>query len=317
MEAWTDSYEHPSVRTSRSHHQLPYLPLAIYHTIISSNYRLLFGACSDSLLRIWDLDSAEVICSCESVHSAAEIKVMRGSSGEDAVPLHDDSESSISKLGISERSNHLIAGYDDGLVRVWQLGVHSTGQLRTVTVTDNGELAIPPMQYHSEWLAHDTAISGIEVICRENDSGSGYSCYVLTSGQAQGVYLWTLGGSIIGTFGAAEWRLEDKATWRAKVDDNFDLKQIQSNLRGKKLTRGQSSGSGSVDSQDPNYEWGKGISRSLKLMLYMEVITIRTVLLRYESLCCYFRKSRKGLNTDRVFQLTPCRMISFQIFRFF
>ncbi len=51
-------------------------------------------------------------------------------------------------------------GYDDGLIRCWVLGVHSTGQLRTVTVTENGELAIPPLQYHSEWLAHDTEISG-------------------------------------------------------------------------------------------------------------------------------------------------------------
>ena len=59
----------------------------------------------------------------------------------------------------------LAGGYDDGLVRCWLLGVHSTGQLRTVTITENGELAIPPLQYHSEWLAHDTEISGGERRC--------------------------------------------------------------------------------------------------------------------------------------------------------
>lgn len=216
MEAWKMKYE------SKEHHTIPYLPVSVYHSVLSLTYKLMFGACSDNLLRIWDLESGEVLCSCDLVHSASEIKSIRQKSGNEHFQ-HDDSESCISKLSISEKSNHLVGGYDDGLVRVWLMGPHSTGQVRTVTVTDGGELAIPPLQYHTEWLAQDTAISGVEIICRDGSS-SGISSYLCTSGQAQGVYLWTMAGKLVGTFGLSEWLLHDALTWKPKVVDAFEIK---------------------------------------------------------------------------------------------
>lgn len=224
-EAWASSYrsrENSPDNNIINRHPLSYLPVVIYHSVVSMRYRLLFGACNDGLLRVWDLDCGEVICSCYLTHSAEEIKMIK-SKGDSNQLQHDDSESSISKLCTSEKSNHIVGGYDDGLIRVWLMGPHSTGQLRTVTVTDNGELAIPPLQYHTEWLAHDTAVTGIEVINRENQNG-GCTTYIVTSGQAQGVYMWTASGKLVGTFGASEWIISDNRTWKPKPIDHVELK---------------------------------------------------------------------------------------------
>ena len=227
-EAWGDIYydkADPAVLDSVDHHVIPDILVAPHHVVIHVRYRLMFGACADRLLRVWDLDCGEVICSCELTHSAADIRMMKKQS-EDGLHQHDDSESSVSKLGLCEDSNHIVCGYDDGLVRVWVMGPHSTGQVRTVTVTDNGEMAIPPLQYHTEWLAHDTAISAVEIVCRAR-SGGGSSNFICTSGQAQGVYLWTLNGKIVGTFGGSEWVINDSLTWKPKAVDPIELKMIQ------------------------------------------------------------------------------------------
>jgi WD40 repeat protein len=250
------------------HHTVPYLPIAIYHSVVSLHYRLMFGSCSDGLLRVWDLDCGEVLCSCDLTHSAEDIKTIRAKSDDTSAQhfQHDDSESSISQLSISEKSNHIAGGYDDGLVRIWLMGPHSTGQLRTVTVTESGELAIPPLQYSGEWLAHDTAISGVELISRES-TGAGSMSYICTSGQAQGVYLWTIFGKLVGTFGGSEWAIHDSLTWRPKAENVFDLKAFQathsssSNSNGEALT--------------PGYEWGQELSRGLKLALYMDKLKTR------------------------------------------
>lgn len=201
------------------------MSVLVSRAVVSEHYRLLLGACTDGMLRVWDLNSGEVICSCELIHSAEEIKAIK-ERGDQMHYQHDDSESAICKLALSEKSNHVIGGYDDGLVRVWLMGPHSTGQLRTVTITDTGELAIPPLQFHIEWLAHDTAISGVEVVNRETPSG-GFSSYIVTSGQAQGVYMWTINGKLVGTFGASEWVISDSLTWRPKPIDAAELKLSQ------------------------------------------------------------------------------------------
>ena len=126
----------------------------VYEVVIAVTYRLLFGmptclhnttadmlmflicglsigVCGDRLMRIWDLDNGDVICSCELSHrlvccnysadvfifgltfnvcfcSEDDIKKMNEDGNQDLKYVHDDSDSVVSKLALNERSNYLV-----------------------------------------------------------------------------------------------------------------------------------------------------------------------------------------------------------------
>lgn len=249
----------------------------VFHAVISPTYRLFFGVCADGRMRIWDMDSCRVLCSCELTQKAEDFR-RRGRI--DDPSSYPDNDAVVSCLVIDSKSMYIVAGYDNSLVRCWALGTHSTGQIRTVSITDTGESAIPPMQFFSEWSLSDAEVLGLACIHVESSSSSSeLTSFVMTCGQTRGVYLWTVSGLLVGIFGVSEWLIDDRSTWRPR---HFDLqeqfaraKKVATEMQYKRMKRLEKmSRVGSFADEDSGES---SLSRQVRLATYMEVCVITVI----------------------------------------
>jgi WD40 repeat protein len=248
---------------------------SIFHAVVSPMYRLLFGVCADGRMRIWDIDSSKVLCSCELTQKAEDFRRFGRVDDPSSYP---DNEAIVSYLVIDAKSMYIVVGYDNSLVRCWALGSHSTGQIRTVSITETGESAIPPMQFLSEWSLNDGEVMGLACVHVEPSTPheNEVNCFILTCGQSRGVSMWTVAGALVGIFGVSEWLIDDRSTWRPR---HFDLqeqyaraKKAATEMQYKRKKRMEKLSRAGTFVEEESGE--SSSSRKIRLASYIEVVII-------------------------------------------
>lgn len=188
--------------------------------------RIVIGACTDSLFRFWDLDSAKVICSCSVGLELKTVHDVEGGGGggrssrigsSKKVVTRNDMQ--LSCLTLSPDEELLIGGYDNGEIRIWIVSMVSINNIRVTQKEIISGMSVPPIQLLNEWTGHDSAVRSLDVVVLDEENWGSHELYLVSSGQDQGVHLWTVSGEHIGKFGASKgWDLEDKTTWRVSTD---------------------------------------------------------------------------------------------------
>ena len=172
--------------------------------------RVAIGACSDSLFRFWDLETAKVICSCAT---GLQLKTIKD--GGANVTISDDAQ--LSCLVLSSGEDMLMGGYESGEIRIWIVSIPSINNIRISQAQVISGMAVPPIQLLNEWTVHESSVQSIEVIHLEEEDWGSHESYLVTSGQDQSVHMWTISGEHVGTFGGSKgWDLDEKSTWKAR-----------------------------------------------------------------------------------------------------
>jgi len=184
--------------------------------------KIAIGACSDFIIRFWDLETGKVLCSCpfddtpHSTHASTN-----NSEFVDAVP-----SSMLMCFSTNENQDILVGGYTNGDVKVWIVSFQSLTSLRfqerDFLLTG---LAVPPLQLLSEWNAHGSAVLRMEYITLDEEEFGQHEGYIVTCSDDQDTHIWTTSGDIVGTFGVSVWDINLKNTWKPKDTDFLQLKQ--------------------------------------------------------------------------------------------
>mmetsp|Transcript_14488 Transcript_14488/g.27096 ORF Transcript_14488/g.27096 Transcript_14488/m.27096 type:complete len:1443 (-) Transcript_14488:197-4525(-) len=172
------------------------------------NAKIAIGACTDSLFRFWDLNTVKVLCSCAV---GLELKTVK-SGGANPSTLSD---MQLSCLTLSDDEEMLIGGYENGEIRIWIISMASINNIRVTQKETMSGMSVPPIQLLNEWTGHESSIRSIEIVALDEENWGSHELYLLSSGQDQGVHLWTISGEHIGSFGTNKsWDLVEKLTWR-------------------------------------------------------------------------------------------------------
>lgn len=180
------SIDSSSTSSNQASEQIPTLlkKSTVETAVVYSNPLVLIGACSDKLIRFWDMESGRVLCSCKywednsetenkspnrrssSIRSQSNINILlRGKKSKKVAE-----EETLRYLTLSDMENLLIGAFDHGLVRVWNVNAHVLKNLKKLydsqknTVNTVKGLGITPIQLVSEWVAHNTIILSIAYV---------------------------------------------------------------------------------------------------------------------------------------------------------
>jgi hypothetical protein len=132
--------------------------------------KVAIGSCSDDLIRMWDLETGRVICSCSSL---SKVKAMQAKAN--AVSHEMSQSQQLTCLCTNEKQDVLVGGYETGEVKVWLIYLPSVLSLKAAAAAmaaaaaggagEGGQgqaqhdgLTVPPLQLLAEWSAHATAI---------------------------------------------------------------------------------------------------------------------------------------------------------------
>lgn len=243
-------------------------PVTVDCAVILPNLQILIGACSDKILRFWDLESKIVLCSFNYTKNLEE--------SEDA-QFHIEEVLRI--LKVSENEDILVGAYSSGVVKVWSIQAYSFLTLRSMLKKhmESGSkkefgiglnMAISPVSLIKQWTAHDCPILCMEYIFIEDEESKNdqnkenklgdmmghilLEGFVVTAGLDQRVFLWDIRGKSIGEFGVQVWDLNNELTWREKLLLIVAGKQVsnnssKNNYKKKKFNRNNNLTNNSVD----------------------------------------------------------------------
>ena len=199
--------------------------------VVLSTQRVLIGACSDCLIRFWDMDTAKILCT--STYASSDEFAMEG-----------DTLTHM-KLG---RTDLLVGGFENGSIKIWLITFRAIMNLKHPVPPVKYNLAsiayssrraepisIPPLQLLMEWSAHASAVLSVcfvslpepgepdpseKLLEGQRDDLTEGANYIMSSGHDQEVHLWSLTGRMVGTFGPKGWDIDDKSTWLKRKDPN-------------------------------------------------------------------------------------------------
>jgi hypothetical protein len=190
--------------------------IAVTCMVTLKNAKIAIGACTDSLFRFWDLNSVKVLCSCSV---GLELKTVK-SGGANPSTLQD---MQLSCLTLSADEELLIGGYENGEIRIWIISMTSISNIRVTQKETMSGMSVPPIQLLNEWTGHESAIRSIEIISLDEENWGSHELYLISSGQDQGVHLWTVSGEHIGSFGTHQtWDLLEKLTWKVSTQNAYE-----------------------------------------------------------------------------------------------
>lgn len=124
--------------------------IRINQLVVLKMEKVAIGSCSDDLIRLWDLDTGRVICSCSSLSKSSASKAENGQLDPNDTTHH------LTSLCLNEKQDVLIGGYETGEIKVWLIYLPSIINLKSTNLQDG--LTVPPLQLLAEWTAHVTAI---------------------------------------------------------------------------------------------------------------------------------------------------------------
>ena len=235
--------------TTQRGHKAAVSKVLVESAVFFKTTYVMVGACSDSLLRIWDVATGQVLCACPTEEIAGK--------GVGQTPQAGLSSGALQTIKASANEVTLVGAYNDGIIRVWEV-IHSSidtlrsalyskieksgdGELlknihnsnmknRYVCVASNTKgMAVAPLNLIAEWRAHDAQILSLSLVSmadftarapskrfdvNEDPGAFEKDEFVLSAGIDQEVYLWNLWGKLVGIFGTDDWDVDSTNTFR-------------------------------------------------------------------------------------------------------